>query len=548
MIFGYVQAGDFVNARLMLSKIEQMTKEGQNPEYRALKSIADIDFALKNARFYDAKRLLDRSEVDIEKFGLIFLYPGFVEAKALYMVYTKRFDEARQMADHLNDFSILEGNDFYKGISHRVKALSFLQEGKPEPADQEIRQALTELDQEKKGDIHYFLTQLMTGIILYENKAFFKAKKKLGQVLGYFEHVSSDLNLSEACLVLGVISWELNEKENAFSYLTRGLEKAFVEKYVFFPLIGEQIMMKSLFLMAAYNKIKPFESYVFSLMNRCSRKNVYEQMNWVLASIKKADKNRVIEAIKPLYKSFLPKIRIVTLGQFNVFFNNKDFKAFEGAKPVLLLKSIVLHGSKDIPKEILINDLWPDATSKAGGKNLKINLHRLRKAIEPNPVKAFGYSYIVQKAGLISLDKDLFTLDVDEFFVLGAKAVENEKNNKIKIALEYYEKAVQLYKGDYFSEEPYMEWMFRQRDLLRIKFIELVQRKAMLHEELDQIDKAVSSWDLILSIDSCYETAYQNLMVLYADSGRKNQALDIFFKCLEIFKEELGTEPNPGYL
>ena len=47
LTFGYVQAGDFANAQQMLSKIKNLTSEGRHPEYRALKGIVDIDFALK---------------------------------------------------------------------------------------------------------------------------------------------------------------------------------------------------------------------------------------------------------------------------------------------------------------------------------------------------------------------------------------------------------------------------------------------------------------------------------------------------------------------
>ncbi|MCD4721663.1 MAG: protein MalT [Desulfobacula sp.] len=546
MTFGYVQAGDFVNARQMLLKIKETTKEGQHPEYRALKGIVDIDFALKNGRFDVARQLLTRSEADIEKFGLIFLYPGFVEAKALHLVYTKKFDEAQQMANHLNDFSILEGNDFYKGISHRIKALSFLQERKLKEADHQIQKALKELDLAQKGDIHHFLAQQLAGMILFKNQEFLKAKNMLNPALEYFERISSDLCCSEACFALGLISWELNEMETAFNYLSRGLENAFQEGYVFFPLISERVLIKVLLLMAAYDKIKSIEPYVISLILHCDQASVFEEMDRILASGKQRGKNRVIKNLRPVYKGLLPGIRIETLGQFNILSGNKvlDNKAFEGARPILLLKSIVLHGSKDIPKEILIDDLWPKATAKAGDKNFKINLHRLRKAIEPDPKKEFGYSYIIQKAGLISLDPELVTIDVDEFIAFGVRAVENERNNKFETALKFYEKAVGIYKGDYFAEEPYLEWISRKRDLFQARYGKLLQKKAMLHEELDQIDKAVETWQLILAADPYFEPAYQNLMILYADSGQKNRAMDVFRECRSLLKTDLGTEPD----
>jgi len=546
MTFGYVQAGDFINARQMLLKLKKITKEGQHPEYRALKGIVDIDFSLKNGRFDVAGKLLAQSEADIEKFGLIFLYPGFVEAKALHLVYTKQFDEAHQMADHLNDFSILEGNDFYKGISHRIKALSFLQEEKFKEAGQEIKRALKELDLAKKGDIHHFLAQQLAGMIFFRNKEFLKAKKMLIPALEYFEGISSELCCSESWFALGLLSWDLNEVEAAFNYLNRGLEKAVQEGYVFFPLISEKMLIKALLLMAAYDKIKSVEAYVVSLILRCNPTHVFELMDRVIALGKQSNKNRVIKNLRLIYKKLLPVIRIETLGQFNIICDGKvlDNKAFEGTKPMLLLKAIVLHGLKDIPKEILIDNLWPKATAKAGDKNFKINLHRLRKAIEPNSKKKFGYSYIIQKAGLISLDSELVTLDVGEFIAFGAKAVENEKNNKLENALEFYEKIVAIYKGDFFAEEPYLEWISRKRNLFKARFVELLQKKAMLHEELDQIDKAVETWQLICGADPYFETAYQNLMILYADSGQKNRAMDIFQECRTLLKTDLGTEPD----
>ena len=114
--------------------------------------------------------------------------------------------------------------------------------------------------------------------------------------------------------------------------------------------------------------------------------------------------------------------------------------------------------------------------------------------------KEFGYSYIIQKAGLVSLDPVLVTLDVDEFLALSIRAAENEKNNELERALELYDSAAELYKGDYFAEEPYLEWILRKRDLLRAKYIEVLEGKARLHEELDQIQKAVETWQRILDM------------------------------------------------
>ncbi len=496
--FGHVQAGDFVRARQVLVKIRGMTREGRHPEFRVLKNIVDIDFALKSGRFEDAGNLLMKSGQDIEKFGLIFLYPSLVEAGALYRVYTGRFEEAFQMADHLNDFSILEGNNFYKGIAHRVMALSFFKQGKSKAAAQEIENALNALDQLRKGDIHHFLTQQLAGVIYFETGNFLKAGGFLRPSRDYFETISSDLNCAENDL----ISWEQKDSPNALRLIHRGLKIASREGYVFFPLISGKLLVRAFVLWMAFEGTFPGEAPMRSLNLKEDPLRVMEEMDRVLAWVRPREKDRIIENLRPLYKYLLPAIRIETLGRFNIICGRKvlDGKIFEGARPLLLLKSIVLHGSRDIPKEILMDDLWPEADTASGEKNFKINLHRLRKAMEPEVKKEFGYSYIIQKAGLVSLDPVLVTLDVDEFLALSIRAAENEKNNELERALELYDSAAELYKGDYFAEEPYLEWILRKRDLLRAKYIEVLEGKARLHEELDQIQKAVETWQRILDM------------------------------------------------
>ena len=96
-----------------------------------------------------------------------------------------------------------------------------------------------------------------------------------------------------------------------------------------------------------------------------------------------------------------------------------------GIRPKLLLKSIVLHGSRDVPKEILIDDLWPEPSGTAGEKNFKINLHRLRKGLEPEYQKDFGDSYVIHKPGLVSLDSELVSLISKSLIWTGWETKEN---------------------------------------------------------------------------------------------------------------------------
>jgi DNA-binding SARP family transcriptional activator len=61
---------------------------------------------------------------------------------------------------------------------------------------------------------------------------------------------------------------------------------------------------------------------------------------------------------------------------------------------------------------------------------------------------------------------------------------------------------------------------------------------------MDQWQAAVDTWRVLLGTDPFAEAAYRNLMILYADAGRKNEALHVFRECQGILKRELDTEPE----
>ena len=51
----------------------------------------------------------------------------------------------------------------------------------------------------------------------------------------------------------------------------------------------------------------------------------------------------------------------------------------KAAGPQLLLKAVLAHGAQGVVKDVLLEDLWPEADPEGAEKNFKVNLHRLRQ-------------------------------------------------------------------------------------------------------------------------------------------------------------------------
>jgi DNA-binding SARP family transcriptional activator len=191
-----------------------------------------------------------------------------------------------------------------------------------------------------------------------------------------------------------------------------------------------------------------------------------------------------------------------------------------------------------------MEDLWPEASPDLTEKNFKVNLHRLRKTLEPALDKTFGSSYVHLKANLVSLDATLCQVDLDEFLALCKEGEKKEEGGDPKAAISLYHQAAELYSGDFLAEELYHPWVEAKREELRGRWLDLLYRLAKLYEERGSLLKAIDCFKRVVQADPLAEPAYRRLMQLYAQRGMRNAALRIYEDCKQSLHETLNAEPE----
>ena len=98
-----------------------------------------------------------------------------------------------------------------------------------------------------------------------------------------------------------------------------------------------------------------------------------------------------------------------------------------------------------IPKEVLIDDLWPEEDADAGEKNFKTALTRWGKSLEPTIDKEFGSSYVHLHGSLVSLDPRVCHVDAELFLALLRKGEEKEKAGDARAALSLFSEAARIF-------------------------------------------------------------------------------------------------------
>lgn len=212
-----------------------------------------------------------------------------------------------------------------------------------------------------------------------------------------------------------------------------------------------------------------------------------------------------------------------------------------------LLKILAVHEGRPVHRDILAGLLWPEADPKALANRVYVLVHALRQVIEP--------SNEGKRWRLVCSDRDRYylnlhsspRLDIREFREY-ARLGERLEGDSAAGAIDSYEAAVDLYRGDLLEDEPYAEWCWEERESLREMYLSVLRRLGALHMHQGEPDKSVEVYRRALRADPLREDMHQGLMRALWAAGRRDEALRQYQVCNDIVVRELGVAPLPETL
>ncbi|HEY7700025.1 MAG TPA: BTAD domain-containing putative transcriptional regulator, partial [Vicinamibacteria bacterium] len=219
-------------------------------------------------------------------------------------------------------------------------------------------------------------------------------------------------------------------------------------------------------------------------------------------------------------------LRVYLLGRFEVERNGALLppQSWRRRRPADLLKIVAVAPARAMHREQAIERLWPDKTLEEGANNLHRALHDLRQVL--------GGPWVFLDKGTLKLDASMW-VDVHEF----EAAVTAGDPASLARALE-------LYRGDLCSEDPYGEALESRRQELRERFADAALKLAQGALERGDFETAIDATRRLLRVDPGEEQAHYLLMRALSGSGRKQDALHQFEICARSLRETLDREPS----
>lgn len=200
----------------------------------------------------------------------------------------------------------------------------------------------------------------------------------------------------------------------------------------------------------------------------------------------------------------------------------------------------------EVPRDDLIEALWPEADEARIERNFHPTLSHLRRSLAapwravrgeeaPNPILYADRAYRLNP-------KIHWEVDTREL----ARALETGRRlaqaGQREAAVERLELGRGLYRGP-FLEGAYDAWVMSHRERCQQLYLDLLRELGNLLSEMEQLTEAVDAYRQVLIEDPLQERVHVSLMRLYARQGRRDLVRRQYDRLTDLLAEELGVEP-----
>lgn len=239
--------------------------------------------------------------------------------------------------------------------------------------------------------------------------------------------------------------------------------------------------------------------------------------------------------------SSLPPLFFTCFGRFEVHRDEQALALCSNRNGRAILRYLVAHPRHQETADRLMDLLWPEDEPRVANHKLQVAISALRRSLNAGYVGGAEKGYILCSERTYALNEVVpLHSDVSEFLAL----YQARQASRGYARLVHYEQACQLYTGPFLPEDLYADWSFAQREQYRQYYLTMCH--ALAEDAWSQRNyETVVRWSrAILQEDRCDERAHRQLMLAYAASGRRSEALRHYQHCQRVLQEELSIQPS----
>ena len=218
---------------------------------------------------------------------------------------------------------------------------------------------------------------------------------------------------------------------------------------------------------------------------------------------------------------------------------------WRSARALRLFQLLLVHRFRWVPRDVVIETLWPDGDPAKAANNLRQTIHVLRKMLEPDLKKAIESGYIRFRNEACRLEAGKGArYDVVTFERAIAEGEEHCRAGEHGPAEKLLRRAVRLYRDEFLSESPYEDFLAEQREYLRERFLRAVGWLTTIYRATRRWEELIPLCRRGLTVDPYDEKLYRRLMRGQLELGHRREALAAYHRYEEMMIREMDLLPT----
>ena len=236
-------------------------------------------------------------------------------------------------------------------------------------------------------------------------------------------------------------------------------------------------------------------------------------------------------------------VRARLFGSFGLTFGGVALESVLPGQAATILNYVLSQGRRHIPKDTLLELLWPEAEPDIASRRLRVVIHTLRRHLAVLGPGGENLLLTLDNGYLLNPRLEIWT-DVEEFERRRANGWRMHRAGMLEEAYHEFEQAEELYRGEYAEDEPYAEWTFLRRETLRDSYMSVLSMLAQISLEWEDYTGAIIWAQKLLTQDDCNEDAYRLLIASHICLGQHNRAAHWYGLCVRTLGTEIGIQPS----
>lgn len=293
-------------------------------------------------------------------------------------------------------------------------------------------------------------------------------------------------------------------------------------------------------LARSIQEIDPTVSIVFVTAYDCYAVDAFKfhAAGYLLKPIDTSDLSEQIDYLTASYPnendSPLPPLTVNCFGDF-VCYNSDSDKTnairWKTIKAEELFALLIHYRGIAVPKDVLIDKLWPDADPEKSANLFRVTCTYIRNTLAEHGHK----DILIRDLNKYRLDVSKIKCDYFEF--------EDTVNDLNDVSVSSLRDAISLYKGEFFQSMPY-DWAIQKKALLETKFKEAVRISSELYAEQGDYSRACDALSTVLLYDPYDNNIAVEYTKLKMKSGDNDGALHFYREFSARLMRETGDTPQ----